>query len=81
MQGIPLVCSYVPALMMTTTNVFPSYIINNDIEGNKYGVAILNNTTLGIFHTHAVQTKCKVKYCNHQITHEIVNQGCGCWDN
>ena len=54
-KGIPLVCSDAPALIMETTTVFPSYIINNDIEGNNYGVLILNNTTLGIRHTQAMQ--------------------------
>ena len=55
MQGIPLVFSYVPYLIMKTPTVFPNYIINNDIEGNKYGVAILNNTTLGIHCNQAMQ--------------------------
>ena len=46
---------------MTTTTVFPNYIINNYIEVNKYGVAIFNNTTLGIHRAQAVQTKCTGK--------------------
>ena len=55
MKEIPLVCSDVPALIMTTPTVFPRYIINNDIECNKSGVAILNNTTFGILCTQAMQ--------------------------
>ena len=57
MQVIPLVLSNATDLIMTTTTVFPNYIINNDIEANKYGVAISNNTTLGIHHIQAMQTK------------------------
>ena len=53
MQGIPVVCSDTPDLIMTTPTVFPKYIINNDIEGNKSGAVILNNTTLGIHCTQA----------------------------
>ena len=79
MQGIPLVCSYVPALMMTTTNVFPSYIINNDIEGNKYGVAILNNNKIGVNRNQAMHTNCAGKHCNFQRPHEIMNQKSGIW--
>ena len=64
---------------MTTPDVFPNYIINNDIEGNKSGVAILNNTTLGIHRTQSMQKKCTGKHFDHQRSHEMLNQGCGCW--
>ena len=64
---------------MTAPTVFPKYIINNDIKGNKSGVAILNNTTLGIHPTQAIQTKFTGKNCNSQIPHEMINQGYGCW--
>ena len=40
---------------METPTVFPKYIINNDIEDNKSSVAILNNTTLVIHLTRAMQ--------------------------
>ena len=60
-QGATLVCLDEPDFIMTTPNVFPKYIINDDIEANKYGVAILNNTTLGIHHTQAIQEKIKRK--------------------
>ena len=53
-----MVCSYELDLMMKTPNVSPNYIIKNDIEGNIAGVAILNNTTLGIQFTQATHTKC-----------------------
>ena len=53
-QRISLVCSYVPALVTTNPTFFSNYIINNAIEGNKYGVEILNNTTLGINRTQAM---------------------------
>ena len=43
---------------MKTPTVFPIYIINNDVEGNKYGVEILDNNTLGICRTQEMQTKC-----------------------
>ena len=79
MQEIPLVFFYAPALIMTTPTVFKNYIINNDIEGNKYGVAILNNTALVIHRTQAMQKKCTGKKYDGQIPHEILNQGCGCW--
>ena len=78
MEGITLVWSDAPDLIMTTPTFFPNYIINNDIEGNKYGVAILNNTTLGIHRTQSMQIKCTVKCCDRQIPHEILNQGCEC---
>ena len=55
MQRIPLVWSDSQALNMTTLTVFPNYIIITDIEGNKCGVTILNNSTLGIYGTHAMQ--------------------------
>ena len=64
---------------MTNTTVFPTYIINNDIECNKSGVAIFNNTTLGIHCTRSMQKKCAGKHYNCQRPHEILNQGCGCW--
>ena len=79
MQGISLVFSDSPTLIITTPTVFPNYIINNDIDGNKSSVAILNNTTLSFHRTQAMQTKCTVKHCNSQISHEILNQGFGCW--
>ena len=78
-QVIPLVCSNTPALIMKIPTVFPIYIINNDIEGNKYGVSILNHTTLCIHRNQVIQTKCIVRYCDCQIPHEMMNQGCGCW--
>ena len=55
MKGIPLVFSDAPSLIMTTPTVSPNYIINNDIEGNKSGVAIFNITTFGIYRTRAMQ--------------------------
>ena len=76
MKEIPLVCSDVPALIMTTPTVFPNYIINNDIEGNKSGVEILNNITLGIHRTQEMHIKCTVKHCDRKKPHEIMNQGC-----
>ena len=79
MQGIYLVFSDAPTLIMTTPTVFPNYIINNDIEGNKSGVEILNNTTVGIHCTQAMQTKCTKNNSNNQRPLEILNQGCGCW--
>ena len=54
---------------MKTPTAFPSYIINNDIEGNKYCVAVLNNTTLDIRRTQAMQTKCTGKQCDCQRPH------------
>ena len=60
---------------MTTPTVFPIYTINNDIEVNKYGVAILNNTTLGIIRTQVMQTKFTGKHCDRLIPHEMLNQG------
>ena len=56
-QVIPLVCSDTPDLIISTPNVFPNYIINNGIEGNKYGVTILNNIPLGIHRTQEMQKK------------------------
>ena len=50
-----MVFSYAPALIMTTTTVFPKYIIDNYTEGNKSGVEILNNTTIGIQRTQEIQ--------------------------
>ena len=79
MRGIPLVFSDAPDLIMTTPTVFLSYKINKDIEGNKSDVKILNNTTLGIFRTQAIQKKCTGKNIIRQRTHETLNQGCGCW--
>ena len=79
MQGINLVFTNAPALITKTPTVFPNYIINNDIEVNKSGVAILNNTTLGIFRTQAMYTKCTGKNFNNQRPHGIMNQGCECW--
>ena len=64
---------------MKNPTVFPKYIINNNIEGNKYGVAILNNTTLGIHHTQAMQKKNTGRHYDRQRPHEMPNQGCGCW--
>ena len=64
---------------MKNPTVFPKYIINNNIEGNKYGVAILNNTTLGIHHTQTMQKKCSGKKIDRQRPHEIMNQVYGCW--
>ena len=55
MKVIPLVFSDAPPLIMKNPSVFPSCIINNDIEGNKYGVAILNNTILDICYTQSMQ--------------------------
>ena len=68
-QGVPLVCSDAAALIMINTNVFPNYIIKNDIGGNKYGFVILNNTTLGIHCTQEMHRKCTGKYCNDQRPH------------
>ena len=64
---------------MKTPTVLPIYIIDNDIEGNKYGVSIFNNTTLGILRTQKIQTKCTGKRYDRQKPNEILNQGCGCW--
>ena len=54
MHGVPLVFSDVSAFIMKNHTVFTNYIINNDIEGNKSGVAILNNTTIGIHRTQEI---------------------------
>ena len=61
---------------MRNPTVFPKYIINNDIEANKYGVAILNNTKLGIHRTQAMQTKCTGKIAIRQRPYKIPNEGC-----
>ena len=50
------------ALIIKTSTVFPNYIINSFVEGNKSGVVILNNTTLGIHRTQEIQTRCTGKY-------------------
>ena len=55
MKVIPFVFSDAPYLIMTTPTVSPNYFINNDIEGNKYGVAIFNITTFGIHRTWEMQ--------------------------
>ena len=78
MQGIPLVFSYVPYLIMKTPTVFPNYIIKNDTEGNKSGVVIFNNTTLGILRTQAIQKKYTGKHNDSQRQHEMINKGSGC---
>ena len=57
MRGIAFICSDTPYFIMTTPTVFPNYIINSYIEGNKSRVVILNNTTLGIHHIQAMQKK------------------------
>ena len=64
MQGIYLVFSDAPTLIMKNPTVFPNYIIKNDIKGNNYGVTILNNTTLGIHRTQEMQPNCTGKNCN-----------------
>ena len=43
---------------MTNPAVFPKHTINNDVEGNKYDVKILDNNALGICRTQEMQTKC-----------------------
>ena len=57
MQGISLVFSNAPDLIMKTTNLFPKYIIKKYIEVNKSSVEILNNTTLGIHRNQEMQKK------------------------
>ena len=52
---------------MTNPTVFPEYIINNGIDVNKSGVAILNNTTLGIHRTQEIQKKITGKHCDIQM--------------
>ena len=79
MQDIPLICSDSPALILNTPLTYPEVLINNNIEGNKSGIAILNNATLNILRTQASQTKCTGKHCDRQRPHELLNQGCGCW--
>ena len=74
MQGIKLVLSYTPDLIVKTPTVFTNYIINNDTEGNKSGATVLNSTTLGIYLTHSMQKKCTGKHFNRQSTHEILNK-------
>ena len=54
MQQIPLVLSDVPYLVMTSTTVIPSYILNTYIEVNKPSVTVFNHTTLGINRTLAM---------------------------
>ena len=68
MQVIPLVLSDAPAFMTTTHTGFPKDIINNDIDGEKSGAAILNNTTLGIYRTQAMQTKSTGENCDSSNT-------------
>ena len=60
-------------------NFFPSYIIKNNVEGDKSGIAILNNTTLGIHCTQEMQTKWTVKCYDCLRTHKMPNQGFVCW--
>ena len=59
--------------------MFPIYIINNYIEGNKSGVAILNYNTFGICRTQEIQKKCGGKHCDCQRPNEMLNQRCGFW--
>ena len=75
MQGIPLVSSYAPTLILTNPYVFTNYIINNGIEDNK---SCVENFII----PHLVFTvlrQCRKTYigknCNSQKPHETMNQG------
>ena len=79
MYVITLILSDAPYFIVTIPIVFQIYIINNDIEGNKSGVAILDNTTLGICRTRSMQQTFTGKHCDRKIPHEMLIRGCGCW--
>ena len=74
-----MIFSDAPALIMTTPIAFTNYIIKNEFKGNKSGVTILNNTTLGIHRNQEMQTKFTGTHYNRQRPHVIMNQGFECW--
>lgn len=79
MQGIPMVRSDTPAVIMSSPNHYPPYSIAHELSNVRYGVAILNGVDISIHRTQAIQTKCTGKHCDRQRPQQLLNQGCGCW--
>ena len=82
MQGIPLIKSFYPIIAMDSPSIINSIAVNNYIEGNQSGVAVLKNTEIFIRRTTPIQTSCLGKHCDKQRPTDwafTVNRGCGCW--
>ena len=82
MQGIPLIKSFYPIIAMDSPSIINSIAVNNYIEGNQSGVAVLKNTEIFIRRTTPIQTSCSGKHCDKQRPTDwafTVNRGCGCW--
>ena len=64
MQGIPLLQSMYPAIVMETPQYIPSIAINKYIQANQTGVGYLKSVTIEVRRTAPIQTTCSGKHCD-----------------
>ena len=82
MNGIPLLRTMFPAIVMMTPSNVPLIQINKYITANQTGVAILKNVMLEVRRMVPVQTSCLGKLCDKARPLDWCykqNQGCGCY--
>ena len=78
MQGIPLVKSFMPAIVLEVQNNPPSAIT----VSNDSGVCLLSKAIVTIMRTTPILTTCSGKHCDKQRPLDWAfanNRGCGCW--
>ena len=82
MEGIPLVKTSYPAIVMERPANVPAIVVNSYIQGNNSAVAILRGAILHVTRTTPIQITCTGKHCDKQRPLDwtnTVNRGCGCW--
>ena len=82
MQGIPLVQSMPPAVVMETPEYVPAIPIVKNIPSKNTGVAVLKNVIVQVRRTAPIQTTCSGKHCDKARPMDWcfkTNQGCGCY--
>lgn len=82
MQGIPLIQSMPPAIVMETPQYVEAIPIVKNIPARNTGVAILKNVLVQVRRTAPTQTTCSGKHCDKARPMDWcfkTNQGCGCY--
>ena len=82
MEGIPLIKTSYPAIVMERPEHIPAVTINSYIQGNASSVAVLRGAMLRVTRTTPIQTTCTGKHCDKQRPMDwtnTTNRGCGCW--
>jgi hypothetical protein len=81
MQGIPLVVTQKPAIVMRAPTTVHSIPINTEIHGDLAVSSILNGIKLASTRLDVIHTTCSGLFCDKQRVYDwnSQNRGCGCY--